>query len=110
MTTRRACVALLLAALTAIVAASAHAAGIAVVNVTPAFHPGSYVALAVDARDPDRVAITTEDGVVSLSDDGGETARTARVVTPREYVSAPLRSQPPLVSLSQQGLSGRSLL
>ena len=107
---RRSLAALLAAGLTTLLAAHADAAGVAIENVTPAFYPGNYVALAVDPRDPDRVAITTDDGVVSLSDDGGRTARTAHVLTPREYQSAPLRSQPPVLSLLHTSLSGRALL
>jgi hypothetical protein len=77
------------------------AAGVRITDATPGFPVGPYVSLAVDPANPDRLVVTTSDGRIGWTRNGGRSSEEARVIAPREYLSAPLRSQPPLLSLEQ---------
>jgi hypothetical protein len=105
-------VAAIVAAAAVIVPAPARAAGgVSVTDMTPSFPVGPYVALTVDAHDPRRLAVTTSDGRLGWTRDGGHTGDEAVVIAPREYLSAPLRSQGPLFTLQQhQPPGGRTAI
>jgi hypothetical protein len=89
---------------------AAHADGIRVVDLTPSFPAGPYLGLTVDPRNPDRIAVATADGRVGWGEAAGARTAESRVVSPREYVSAPLRARPALLSLAPTRLAGRSAL
>jgi hypothetical protein len=80
------------------------------VDVTAAFPVGPYLALTVDPADAERAVVTTASGRIAWTSNGGETTTEALILAPRSYLSAPLRSRPPLFSLLEQGLTGRSQL
>jgi hypothetical protein len=91
----------------ALPAAPAHAAsGVSITDMTPSFPVGPYVALTVDAHDAHRLVVTTSDGRVGWTRDGGRSSDEASVIAPREYVSAPLRSQGPLFTLQRNQRPG----
>jgi hypothetical protein len=92
-------------------AAARGAGGVSITDMTPSFPVGPYVALTVDARDARQLVVTTSDGRVGWTRDGGRSGDEAVVIAPREYLSAPLRSQAPLLSLQQrQQPGGRTAL
>jgi len=100
----------LVAALIARAGAAEHRAAADVVRVadrTASFPSGPYVALAVDPHDSTRLALTTADGRVAWTDDDGDTVDEALVVAPREYLSAPLRTRPSLLTLTSQRSGSR---
>ena len=86
---------------------SAAAGAVRVVDRTAGFPSGPYVALAVDPHDSMRLAVTTADGRVAWTDDDGDTVDEALVVAPREYLSAPLRTQPSRLMLTSQRSGSR---
>jgi len=87
--------------------APAHAASdVSITDVTPSFPVGPYLALTVDARDARRLVVTTSDGRVGWTRDGGRSSDEATVIARREYLSAPLRSQGPLFTLLQHQRPG----
>ena len=89
---------------------AARADGIRVVDLTPSFPAGPYLGLTVDPRDPDRIAVATADGRVGWGEEAGARCDESRVVAPREYLSAPLRARPRLLSLAPGPLPARSTL
>jgi hypothetical protein len=92
-------------------AAARAAGGVSVTDATPGFPVGPYVALTVDAHDPRKLVVTTSDGRVGWTSDGGRTADEAVVIARREYLSAPLRAEGPLLSLRQsQRPAGRTAI
>jgi hypothetical protein len=90
--------------------ATARADGIAVTDMSASFPSGSYLGLTVDAGDPRHVVVTTTDGRLGWTHDGGVTGDEAIVIAPREMLSAPLRSQPSLLSLRTEPPGGRTAL
>ena len=101
----------IVAAVSALAAAPARGAGgVTITDMTPSFPVGPYVALTVDPRDPRQLVVTTSDGRLGWTRDGGHSGDEAVVIAPREYLSAPLRSQAPLLSLQQRRPGGRTAL
>jgi hypothetical protein len=90
--------------------AVAQASGVSVTDMSASFPSGRYVGLTVDPRDPRSVAVTTADGRIGWTHDGGITGDEATVLAPREVLSAPLRSLPSLLSLLPQRPVARTAL
>src|SRR4051812_400890 len=97
----------IVAAVSALAAAPARgAAGVTITDMTPSFPVGPYVALTVDPHDTRQLVVTTSDGRIGWTRDGGHSGDEAVVIAPREVLSAPLRSQAPLLSLQQRQQAG----
>ena len=62
-------------------------------NMTASFPPGPYTCLYVDPFDPERLAIGTTTGIAAWSEDGAQTVRDARVISPRRMDPLALRGQ-----------------
>jgi hypothetical protein len=79
-----------------------------VTNMSPSFRPGPYTCLSIAPGDASHVFVGTSDGHVLWTFDAGATVSEARVVSGREYLSAPLRTQAPLIDLIAELESDRS--
>lgn len=60
-------------------------------NVASAFRPGPYTQIRVDPTNPERFAVSTADGAILETHDGGATASEARVLHARVYYPMVLR-------------------
>jgi hypothetical protein len=80
------------AALLFALVASARAESI-VVNMAPSFRPGPYSMMKVSPSHPEHVAISTPDGHVLVSFDGGVTTFENRAISTREYYPMVLRGE-----------------
>ena len=65
-----------------------------VVNISSAFAPGPYTALAIDPTDPRHVGVGNSDGSASWSLDAGVTGSIEQVIQKREYSFMVLRGEP----------------
>jgi photosystem II stability/assembly factor-like uncharacterized protein len=62
-----------------------------IVNVSSGFRPGPYSTLKVDAANAERIAISTPDGYVLMTEDGGGVVAEAKVISERVYFPMVLR-------------------
>jgi photosystem II stability/assembly factor-like uncharacterized protein len=71
--------------------AAAHAQESIFTNVASAFRPGPYTQIRVDPTNPERFAVSTADGAILETRDGGSTASEAQVLHKRVFYPMVLR-------------------